>query len=360
MRTPLSVVFPLVAGFMAGLCPAKDADPVLLGKSLSQWIEQLKHPDPELRSRAAAVIGRMETKAAPAVEALIRASRDDNREVRMNAVEALGKVAPKSAVAMAAVSERIADADRSTRMEAARAARRMGPAAKTAVPALLDLLHSKRPMDDWFVRAYVEAALGEIGVASPEVIDALEKRLANNGNFYERMIVAHALCKLDRPAGARVLIEYMSDPTPDVPGIALGFIAQLPTKFKPDVIAAIEKAAESADPDIRAAAGYALAKFGDPDRGVRMLVEILGNRKTGMRRAVDALTELGPTAQPACEALILALRDPDDWVRHSAAIALGSIGKATPEAIAALKAATQDKDAGVRDEAAVALFHLTE
>jgi HEAT repeat protein len=74
------------------------------------------------------------------------------------------------------------------------------------------------------------------------------------------------------------------------------------------------------------------------------------------RRAVLALSELGPRASEAVAALAHALQDPDRRVRFLAAAALGRLGPAAEPAVPALIYALEDEAAG--NEAAETLVKL--
>lgn len=69
-------------------------------------------------------------------------------------------------------------------------------------------------------------------------------------------------------------------------------------------------------------------------------------------RAVEALAALG---QPAVTAVRKKLKDPDIYVRVSAAAALGQIGPAAQEAVPDLQEALRDPHPLVREEAVEAL-----
>jgi HEAT repeat protein len=71
--------------------------------------------------------------------------------------------------------------------------------------------------------------------------------------------------------------------------------------------------------------------------------------------SVIALTEIGFDTEGVVSALVFALRDEQDWVRRDAAIALGKAGPRTPEVIPALIAAVDDQYAEVKTSAAWAL-----
>ena len=68
-------------------------------------------------------------------------------------------------------------------------------------------------------------------------------------------------------------------------------------------------------------------------------------------RAAEGLGQLGPAARDAVPALVVALKDREDFVRYAAARALDKIGAITPEALVALKTAANDKTELVRNAA---------
>jgi HEAT repeat protein len=69
-------------------------EPVADGRTLSQWVEELKAPAPQTRNAAAYEISGMGPAAAPAVPALIAALDDPEASVRFPVTVALGEIGP--------------------------------------------------------------------------------------------------------------------------------------------------------------------------------------------------------------------------------------------------------------------------
>jgi len=96
-------------------------EPVADGRTLSQWIADLKAPAPQTRNAAAYEISGMGPSAAAAVPALIQALDDPEESVRFPVTVALGEIGP---AAKAAVPRLKKMADEETNDEVAAAAKR--------------------------------------------------------------------------------------------------------------------------------------------------------------------------------------------------------------------------------------------
>jgi HEAT repeat protein len=75
-------------------------EPVADGRTLSQWVADLKAAAPETRNAAAYEISGMGPAAAPAVGALIEALDDDAATVRFPVTVALGEIGPAASAAV--------------------------------------------------------------------------------------------------------------------------------------------------------------------------------------------------------------------------------------------------------------------
>lgn len=78
----------------------KSREPVSNGKTLSQWVADLKAPAPLNRNAAAYELAGMGPAAAPAVSALIEALDDPEASVRFPVTVALGEIGPAAAAAV--------------------------------------------------------------------------------------------------------------------------------------------------------------------------------------------------------------------------------------------------------------------
>lgn len=119
------------------------------------------------------------------------------------------------------------------------------------------------------------------------------------------------------------------------------------------------------DPDVRAAAAFALGNvvgFSPEDikaaelRLLPALVAALHDQAAPVRaRAAAALAKYGAAGEPAVPGLVLALHDGEPGVREAAAEALGNIGAAPDLAVPALASAVKDAGERAGDEAAQSL-----
>ncbi len=178
--------------------------------------------DTRQRLSALYALETLETEAAPAVEALVKAAGDENSFIRWAAARALGKMGPlRAEQAVPALSKLLEDQNKDVRVTAAAALERYGPAAKSAaealgraishkdvrtrqwaiqalaalgsegrpaVPALLAALSDPEAM----VRAAVVRALGRIAPAIPAVRDGFRKAL-NDPDSEVRQAASDAL-----------------------------------------------------------------------------------------------------------------------------------------------------------------------
>jgi HEAT repeat protein len=175
----------------------------------------------------------------------------------------------------------------------------MGRSAGPAVPAVTESLRDK-----------------DARVALPEL-----RRLLNDGNH---------LVRIDAASSIGGLTEWD---------------AALPT-----LIASLG----DSDPDVRAAAAFALDEIGTPAApALPALIECLGDEND--RAGAGAAYALGAIGEPAVEPPIAAVRDEDARVRARACKALESVGEPAARAVPALTECLRDGDPKVRAAAAWAL-----
>jgi HEAT repeat protein len=75
-------------------------EPVADGRTLSEWVADLKAPAPQTRNAAAYEISGMGPAAAPAVPALVEALDDPEASVRFPVTVALGEIGPAAKAAV--------------------------------------------------------------------------------------------------------------------------------------------------------------------------------------------------------------------------------------------------------------------
>jgi HEAT repeat protein len=108
-------------------------EPVADGRTLSQWVEELKALAPQTRNAAAYEISGMGPAAAPAVPALIAALDDPEASVRFPVTVALGEIGPGAKAAVPKLKQMMEEEINDEIAAAARRAlRRIQPEAITS------------------------------------------------------------------------------------------------------------------------------------------------------------------------------------------------------------------------------------
>ena len=103
-------------------------------RTIRELVDDLGHPDREVRREAAYLLDRMGAEASEAVPALVRALGDEDRQVWYHAVQALARVGPAAKEAVPAL---IRDLEYSSSQVWYRSAYALGCIGSAAVPALL-------------------------------------------------------------------------------------------------------------------------------------------------------------------------------------------------------------------------------
>jgi HEAT repeat protein len=348
--------------------------PTAEGKPVVEWVEQLKSAEARKRDEAISELGNMGPRAKAAVIALIEALRDmpKNRDA---AARALGCIGSEAKAAVTPLTEILKDEVFFRRYWASWALGEIlgetGPEdAKAAVPALLEALKSE---DDGFVRRGIASALRRVGSeAAPVVAETLKEKndsarlaegkplsewveLLKSADRSQRQAAAGTIRKIGPLAKAAVLplIEALKDPQGRFSvAIALGSIG-------PEAQAAVKPLAEHLKDDyypVRYYAAFALGEIG-PQAQVRALMEALKREDVEfVRRGIaSAMGRVGPQAVPA---LVDALEDRNDSMRHSAALALSQIGPSAKAAVPALTKALNDPVDFVQAAAGMALKRI--
>ncbi|KAF5062082.1 HEAT repeat [anaerobic digester metagenome] len=175
-------------------------------------------------------------------------------------------------------------------------------------------------------------------------------RLLTRGEPAVRHLAAAALGELRDPVALPALVAALQGP--DEEGVRWR-AAEALVKLGSCALDNLIVLAAHDDPDVRWKACVSLGEIGDV-RAAPALVDRLADHDRFVRtRAVSALVRLG---SPALPLLTIALEDPDVRVRVGAADVLGQIGDAA--AIEGLLIAIKDPVESVRRSAAVALLRL--
>ncbi|MDA0254996.1 MAG: HEAT repeat domain-containing protein [Planctomycetota bacterium] len=283
--------------------------------------------DPKSRYWAEVVLSEIGEDAAPAVEPLSRLAAEGEVEERVQAILALAAIGEPAQAASAQLIAALESSDDSLRYVAAYAAGKVRAAdadeALTAAAAADDPLLAA--LASW-ARARIhpddEALLAQ-------AVDRLTQGLASDSPPVRRAAVeglsglADRLVPGDRQALAAVFAGMIADPVPAV-GLA---------------------------------AGGALIRLGGD--AVEPLTEAL-SAPAIRNDAMEILTELGPAALPALDAMVQGLADADPVYRADAAMAIAAIGPEATAAVPALEKLLGDEsaEASVRYTAAYALGRI--
>ncbi|MBN1393718.1 MAG: HEAT repeat domain-containing protein [Pirellulales bacterium] len=220
---------------------------------------------------------------------------------------------------------------------------------------LAELLQDLKSGDEQVCLKAIDS-LGEQGVASLEVLQALSEQLRGDS----ALVRAHAAAALGRfgPAArpvVKALAPLIADPDARVRRMAVRAWTRI--RPGPEVsIPAFVKALDDADPAVRGHVLTLLVEVGKP--AVPALVKALESEKTAYWSCL-ALSEIGSdaaSAVPALTELLQSAARPE--VRREAVLALGEIGPAAAAAVEALAKALDDKNIVVRCGAAYALGRI--
>jgi HEAT repeat protein len=284
---------------------------------------------PGVREEAAEALGRIGEPAADIVPALIAALKDDNAVVRQQAAQALGWIGPPARAATPALLAALKDDKEKV---AAMACWSLGRLGGEGVPlALLEVLQSGRdgPAD------MAGQALWQMDPAAKKVVPALIALLSKPPKETVRV---RALLVLLGPIAVPDLAAALGKGEATLKQAAAEVLGQMGPVARTAVPALAQNLHDKPLP-LKLSAALALAQI-DPTRSdaVPLLADSLDNKAT-----VEALADLGPSAQDAVAALIAALKHRDKAIREGARHALARIGpRAVPRLIDALKVGNGD------------------
>ena len=217
-RCRLATVAAAVAALavFAAPYPAAAQEPLIQGKTLNQWVAQLKAKSPENRVEAAEALGA--SKDARAVDALLVALRDRNSDVRRSSAISLGKIADRK-----------------------------------AAPGLIG---ATGDLDD-LVRDTAADSLGAIGAPAVEALLAAAKA----PGWRVRSGAAKALGIIKDARAVPALLALLTDSNDEVAAMASGALSGMGGP----AVEALKRAFDSANPELRYAAGAALAEARPPE-----------------------------------------------------------------------------------------------
>ncbi|MBV9124732.1 MAG: HEAT repeat domain-containing protein [Planctomycetes bacterium] len=361
---PGSVVATMFVGVLlaaVGPSGAQNKDSLVLGKTLSQWVAEIKSRDPSVAENALhAVIQYGQNAQKEAGPAIIGRLNDPDVSLRVNAAIALGEIglAPKDVPAgVGGLTRLLTDPQAIVRFHAAAALGGLGADARGAIP---NLLYAVRDKSSWEIRKAAAYALGAVArvpgnTPDPRALEALTKTLAD-GCSQVRLAALLALTNLGPPALAAdrevvilALQNLLQDRQPTVVIWTHMALMQY-TRISEDHLAAIAKFLKSPDLEARSQAANALATIGSEASSVIPdLVEALKDpAPEGARAAADALFQMrNSLSDKNLQDIAQLLAYPDPQVRKQAAGLLGILNANPRIQVAALVDALQDKDSQV-------------
>src|SRR5215471_524734 len=313
-RRAAALILCLCAGT---LCPESRAqnstDPIVAG-----LIKDLDNAKPGVRARAAMDLGNMaahlggtdargtreQRRVEPAVPALARAMKDEDKDVREMAVFALGNIRADPEISIPALIEGVRDQTSSVRKRSAEVLGYFGADARPAVPALVEALRDQ----DNDVQEQAAKALGMTGGDPQILIPALTSAFRNSTSG---TAAAEVLAKFGRDAlsAAPALIEILQERDRWRSGqaaLVLGAIGPEADAAVPALVDALK------DPDryIAATAAGALGRIGQKqNEAAKVAARIVANETneeehwSDRTAAAEALGQLGLHAEFALPAL---------------------------------------------------------
>jgi HEAT repeat protein len=229
-------------------------EPTYEAKTLSEWVAVARDKDPALRRDAVWALGKIGSKAIPA---LTESLKDKDTDVRRLATLALGEMGSEAKAAVPALTKLLKDRDTAVCRAAAEALGEIGPPAKAAVPALIESLKDR----DTDARRLAALALGDIGTQAKAAVPALTKLLKDEDTEV-RMSAAWALGHIAPQATTAIpaLTELLKDKSQLVREAAASALGDFGPKAKA-AIPALRELLKGKDKQVQKAATEALEKI---------------------------------------------------------------------------------------------------
>jgi HEAT repeat protein len=361
--------------------PARAAEPLVAGKTLAFWLEELKSDDPLIRAEAVLVLrdagpaareaaprlekllkdpvrgvrigaalalSRIAGQTKPAVEALTEALRDPTCANRAELLGQLGELGGAAAGSAAVVLPFLDDADGPVRTQATLALQRFGSKAGTALVPLLD-------DTDPHLRRRALSALRLMGPSAEGAVPRLT-RLLESGNAELRREALDTLARIGfaaRPA-APAILKLAGDPDVRLRAAALTALQSVGAEPRLARQAARE-AVEDDDALVRCRGVVLLARVAPNDPEIVPHVLALLEQPVGRSELLGLLIQMGPRAARAVPRLKKLLADADPASRRLAIQALGNMGPRARSAVPALLEQLHSVDGQTRQATVLAL-----
>ncbi|NLE37734.1 MAG: HEAT repeat domain-containing protein [Pirellulaceae bacterium] len=306
-----------------------------------------------IRVAATSALGAIRPMAPVALEEVIRALRDEDGDVQRAAAKALARLGDEAIPAIPALTEMLKSRKsyryshpvvlRPVAEIAARTLGELGPRAKQAVPTLLDLVRDrggtfeeygpKWTSDNYRARAAAAIAAARIDPTSDEVLRVLAESLEKDERIRGRAAAALALVGPKASVAASLLMRFADPDSEDPDGLSC--VCAL-VAIDPSNVPAIEQMMEHlslrhAPTD---AHGWALLRTALRLAGHRarpaipFLIQIAADESEDQRNAALTLAVFGSEAVSAVPVLLDLLGKPWYFARQEAITALGQIASA--------------------------------
>ncbi|HEV3115723.1 MAG TPA: HEAT repeat domain-containing protein [Gemmataceae bacterium] len=320
----------------------------LNGKSMYDWMKDLREKDPSIRERAIAALKVYGPEAREASREIIRAINDKDMSLRVNAIITLGFIgmdAKDRQDGINALKGRLlSDTQGIVRFQAASALGRLPKG--DAYDAIPELIKASHDLSCWEIRAAAVTALGQAGFDP-----------AGNGfdlNAFHALLqrAAQDTCVEVRLQAVISLINFGTPGKPADYNTLQGVLKKLRNDEKEHKRVAI--LARVALMRIRPPEGPQTQKYIDGELGPigKLLRDPELQTRTMAARAIGAVGEKAKSQVPE---LIDALSDLEPQMVVLTIQALGNIGPAASNSYNALKRLEQNPDPAVRDAVRVAL-----
>lgn len=182
----VNVLFVLRECFGQGA--AEEAEPTYQGKTISEWITDLKHNSPAIHSKACDALGAIGKPAVPALAAALK----EKGGFRAFAASILMNLGPDAEAAVSTLVATLTDQDAVVRLRAAQALVKITPNYDAAIPTLIESLKVKVE----FARADAATILGDLGPEAKVAVPALREALQDRREQV-RQAAAQALKKIE-------------------------------------------------------------------------------------------------------------------------------------------------------------------
>jgi HEAT repeat protein len=298
------------------------------GKTLSQWMADLKHKDPSVRTQAIMSVVAFGEAAGAAVPLILDRCHDHDASPRVKAVVALKVMfvrpsdVPKVVKTLAELLAR--DQQAIVRYEAAAALVRYADDAKVAVPALLQGMGER---GNWEIRHVCIVALRRA---------ARDPRTGPD------------------PHATYALLAALDDPVEKVRMEATLSLGAMGRPADPTLLARVLRALQqqlgSRDKVLALWSHVSLLALDDKvtDQSLRAIVAMLKNPERDLRvQVLGALAAIGPKARTGIPDVLDALDDKEAEVAAAACTALGRMGDPGPRVLEGLVRASRRKEPAV-------------